>query len=72
MLTKVQKKSKNEIIGVGIDDQAALIIENNHFRVVSTDGLAKITKVVIDIHGKVTEKVYHSCNTVYHISELIS
>ena len=73
MLTKLQLKTKKVVVGVGIDDQAAIIVEGDKFHVVSTDGLAKVTKVTVNANGSILEKIYPSSNkkTIHSLSELI-
>ena len=48
-------------VGVGIDDQAGIVVDGDQFRVVATEsaGLSnKVTKKVVDDNGEIKEFVF--------------
>ena len=58
-------------IGIGIDDQTAILVENDKFRVLSTDGKAKVTKKTLKVDGSIIEKVFLPSSVMIPLNELV-
>jgi hypothetical protein len=65
MLGRRHKKSPNEV-GIGIDDQAAILVDGDQFKVLSTDGKSHITKKKYTSEGTIEETHFTSNDDVFH------
>jgi cyanophycinase-like exopeptidase len=65
MLERRHKKNSNEI-GIGIDDQAAIVVDGDQFKVLSTDGKAHVMKKRYTDDGTIQEIHYASNDDVFH------
>lgn len=65
MLGRRHKKNPDEV-GIGIDDQAAILIEGDQFKVLSTDGRAHVTKKKYKSDGTIDE-THFICDNKFHL-----
>jgi hypothetical protein len=71
MLGRRSKKYPSEI-GIGIEDQAAILIDGDKFKVLSTDGRSHVTKKKVRSDGTLGELRFPCDNTFHSFSELSS
>lgn len=71
MLGRRHKKHPHEI-GIGIDDQAAILIEGDQFKVLSTDGRSHVTKKKCKSDGTIEETHFPCDNSFHPLHELLS
>jgi hypothetical protein len=69
MLGRRHKKFPSEI-GIGIEDQAAILIDGDKFKVLSTDGQSHVIKKKVGTNGSI-EGIHFRCDDTFHsFSEL--
>lgn len=71
MLGRRHKKFPSEI-GIGIEDQAAILIDGDKFKVLSTDGRSHVIKKKVLTDGSIGA-IHFQCDDTFHsFSELSS
>jgi cyanophycinase-like exopeptidase len=62
----------NHEIGIGIDDQAAIVINDDQFKIVSTNGnISKLTKKIYNKElNEINERIFYPDNNYHSIEEL--
>ncbi len=59
-----------DTVGIGIDENAALVVDGNKASVVSGDGKAKVYKVVVQ-NGRTSETAIEPCATPIPLQDLL-
>ncbi len=68
MLTRIGSE-----VGIGIDDQAGIVVDGDQFRVVATENAGtsnKVTKKVVDRSGKIKETIFRPDSRWHPLREL--
>lgn len=71
MLQRRSKKNRSEF-GIGIDDQAAILIEGDQFKILSTDGTSHVTKKKVKLDNTIEETLFVSDGNFHPLTELLS
>ena len=71
MLQRRSKKDPSEI-GIGIDDQAAIVIQGDQFKILSTDGRSRVTKKKVQPNSTIEEIPFDSDGKFHSLNELLN
>lgn len=71
MLQRRSKKNPLEI-GIGIDDQAAIMIQGDQFKILSTDGKSHVTKKKVNSNNTIEETPFLCDDNFHPLSELLT
>ena len=69
MLARAHERTPGEIVGVGIDDQAGIVVDGDRWKVVNVDGTSKVTIKQFAASGQL-ESVVYEVGSGYHSTQL--